>query len=359
MPITGNGKMQFASEEELKTRLEAGDLIETPDQMSEAYIKGLKRILTVSADTELMSAPSYTRAAKHAPSINASLSAMAIVQDELGHANIAYRLLEDLGFEAVDNLPLKLLKKLVAGLDDSPEETKLAVGIDIRGRDFDPAYFFQKLNEVSEVTSLAITTLFVDCDDATLIGRYKETRRPHPLAPDRPIADGLKLERRLISDIRDRADVVIDSGPLQPWQFKDRMRDIFGTAGDGMSTTVMSFAFKKGLPREADLVFDVRFLANPHYDPDLRPLSGLDKEVGEVVSKDVDFASYVDSLKTMLALTVPRFEKEGKSHLTIAVGCTGGRHRSVFITETLASWLPQLQDHKVHRHHRDLVTKSG
>lgn len=270
----------------------------------------------------------------------------------------AMRALEDLGFEAVDNLPLKLLKKLVTGLDDKlddPEETRLAVGIDIRGRDFDPDYFFQKLQEVSEVSTLDISTLFVDCDDVTLVQRYKESRRPHPLAPDRPIADGLKVERRLISDIRERADVVIDSGPLQPWQFKDRIRDIFGTKSDGMSISLMSFAFKKGLPREADLVFDVRFLANPHYDPILRPLSGLDHEVGEVVANDPDFADFINRLQAILELTIPRYEKEGKSHLTIAIGCTGGRHRSVFITETLASWLSGLQTHTIHRHHRDLI----
>lgn len=269
----------------------------------------------------------------------------------------AMRALEDLGFEAVDNLPLKLLSKLVVGLDEKPDdaqETRLAVGIDIRGRDFNPDYFFEKLAQVGEQTTLDIATLFVDCDDETLIRRYKETRRPHPLAPDRPIADGLKVERRLISPIRERADVVIDTGPLQPWQFKDRMRDIFGAKGDGMSVTVMSFAFKKGLPREADLVFDVRFLSNPHYDPDLRPLTGLDNAVGEVVSADTDFEAYLARLKDMLELTIPRYEKEGKSHLTVAIGCTGGRHRSVFITETLASWLLELQNHTIHIYHRDL-----
>ena len=270
----------------------------------------------------------------------------------------AMRALEDIGFEAVDNLPLKLLPKLVTGLDvkqDGVVDTRLAVGIDIRGRDFDPDYFFEKLAQVAHETQLDIATLFVDCDDITLIQRYKETRRPHPLAPDRPIADGLKLERRLISDIRDKADVVIDTGSLQPAQFKDRIRDVFGNQSDGMSITIMSFAFKKGLPREADLVFDVRFLANPHYDPDLRALTGLNKAVGDVVSKDPDFNAFLDRLKEMLELTVPRYEKEGKSHLTIAIGCTGGRHRSVFITERLASWLMQTQNHTIHIHHRDLA----
>jgi len=269
----------------------------------------------------------------------------------------AMRALEDIGFEAVDNLPLKLLTKLVTGLDDkqgTDEETRLAVGIDIRGRDFDPDYFFEKLKQVASETNLDISTLFVDCDDATLIQRYKETRRPHPFAPDRPIADGLKLERRLISEIRNRADIVIDTGGLQPWQFKDRIRDIFGIKGDGMAITIMSFAFKKGLPREADLVFDVRFLANPHYDPDLRALTGLDEAVGAVVSKDPDFDNFIDRLRAILGLTIPRYEKEGKSHLTVAIGCTGGRHRSVFITEKLASWLTSTQNRNIHAHHRDL-----
>ncbi len=167
----------------------------------------------------------------------------------------AMRILEDLGFEAVDNLPLKLLKKLVFSPDENDDnisEIKLAVGVDIRGRDFNPNYFFQKIAEVAAQSNLLISTLFVDCDDVTLIKRYKETRRPHPFAPDRPIADGLKLERRLIIDIRQYADVVIDTGLLQISQLKERMRDIFGNESDGMAISVMSFGFKKGLPREAD-----------------------------------------------------------------------------------------------------------
>ena len=270
----------------------------------------------------------------------------------------AMRILEDLGFEAVDNLPLKLLKKLVFSLDENDNnisEIKLAVGVDIRGRDFNPNYFFQKIAEVAAQSNLLISTLFVDCDDVTLIKRYKETRRPHPFAPDRPIADGLKLERRLIIDIHQYADVVIDTGLLQISQLKERMRDIFGNESDGMAISVMSFGFKKGLPREADLVFDVRFLINPYYDENLRHKNGKNIDVGKIVASDNDFSDFFNSITTMLNITLPRYQKEGKSHLTIAIGCTGGRHRSVFIVEKLASWLKNNHGYAVHLTHRDLI----
>ncbi len=269
----------------------------------------------------------------------------------------AMRILEDLGFEAVDNLPLKLLKKLVFSLDEDDNNTaeiKLAVGVDIRGRDFNPDYFFKKVAEVATQSNLLISTLFVDSDDITLIKRYKETRRLHPFAPDRPIADGLKLERSLIIDIRQNADVVIDTGPLQISQLKERMRDIFGNASDGMSISLMSFGFKKGLPREADLVFDVRFLTNPYYDEKLRHKNGMDADVGKIVASDDDFPDFFNSLKSMLNITLPRYQKEGKSHLTIAIGCTGGRHRSVFIVEKLAYWLKNNHDYMAYINHRDL-----
>ena len=212
----------------------------------------------------------------------------------------------------------------------------------------------EELDRLQMIGLLNISVLFIDSDDETLIRRYKESRRPHPLAPDRQAADGLKLERHLLEPLRGRADIVIDTTALTPWQLKERLKAIFNPDQAGMGVTFMSFGFKNGVPRETDLMFDVRFLQNPHYDPELRPLTGLDKPVGDAVSADSDFASFINRLQSLLSLTLPRYEQEGKSDLTVAIGCTGGRHRSVFIAETLAAWLDETGNWPVHVYHRDL-----
>lgn len=274
----------------------------------------------------------------------------------------ALRTLEDFGFEAVDNLPLGLLARLASSLrvDGAGSGKPLAVGIDIRNRDFDPDAFMEELDRLQMIGLLKISVLFIDSDDETLIRRYKESRRPHPLTPDRQAADGLKLERHLLEPLRGRADIVIDTTSLTPWQLKERLKAIFDPDQAGMGVTFMSFGFKNGVPRETDLMFDVRFLQNPHYDPELRPLTGLDKPVGDAVSADADFDSFLERLQSLLTLTLPRYEQEGKSHLTVAIGCTGGRHRSVFITETMAKWLDGAGNWPVHVYHRDLpVDEAG
>lgn len=258
---------------------------------------------------------------------------------------------EDIGFEAVDNLPLSLLTDLIQG---AASERSLAIGIDIRTRDFANDAFENVLAHLKENTDISVTTIFLDCDEDVLIKRYTETRRRHPLADDRPLADGIKLERRMLEPVRDRANLVIDTSTLTPWILKRQLTDRFAREDNAaLSIIVTSFSFRRGVPREADLVFDVRFLRNPHYDNELRPLTGRDRRVANYISEDPDFTAYMDQLKSMLELLLPRYEAEGKSYLTIAIGCTGGKHRSVYVCETLNDWIEQLGK-RVHLHHRDL-----
>jgi UPF0042 nucleotide-binding protein len=182
--------------------------------------------------------------------------------------------------------------------------------------------------------------LYVDCDDDVLGRRFAETRRRHPLAADRQVVDGIRLERRIMEPIRARADTVIDTTDFIMGDLKMRLERAFGLEDDpGLAIFVMSFSFKRGVPRDADLVFDVRFFKNPHYDPALRPMSGLDSAVQTYVEADPAFANFIEHLTGMTGPLLPRYRAEGKSYLTIAFGCTGGRHRSVFLAERYGAWL--------------------
>jgi UPF0042 nucleotide-binding protein len=272
----------------------------------------------------------------------------------------ALKVLEDLGYEAVDNLPLSLLASLVQPRPASDAVLRpLAIGVDIRTRDFGVEFFIDELDRLTAGDKQAVQTLFLDCDDEVLRRRYSETRRRHPLAEDRPVPDGIRLERRLLERLRLRADAVIDTSAKTTWDLKEQISKRFSLAGQpALNINVTSFSYRQGLPREADLVFDARFLANPHYDATLRPLSGEDPEVGAYIADDPDFAAFLDSLTALLAIFLARSEKEGKSYLTIAVGCTGGRHRSVYIARRLVEWLEN-QGRRVHLHHRDMAGDSG
>lgn len=267
----------------------------------------------------------------------------------------ALRALEDIGFEAVDNLPLSLLPRLAAYERRSGQRSRpLAVGVDVRSREFSATSIGRELERVVKLASYGVSILFIDCEDEALIGRFKETRRPHPLATDRRVADGIRLERRLTEGIREMADQVIDSSTLTVWQFRDKIKTLYSAEGGrAMSVSVTSFSFRKGVPRDADLVFDVRFLKNPHYEPDLREHTGLDADVGAYIQTDDGYREFFDRLTSLLDLTLPRYAQEGKSHLSIAVGCTGGKHRSVFITEELAKWINGLGSYPAHSFHRE------
>ncbi|MCR9175811.1 MAG: RNase adapter RapZ [Alphaproteobacteria bacterium] len=270
----------------------------------------------------------------------------------------ALAILEDEGFEAVDNLPLSLLPALMA-LDPAERPDRIAVGVDLRTRDFDSTYFFTQLDQLSRDPDLTLRVVFLDCDTDVLIRRFTETRRRHPLATDRPVADGIRLERDYMSPIRARADVVIDTSELTLGSFRQILLDELAfDQRNRMTVTVVSFGFRKGLPREADLVFDVRFLKNPHYVAELRPKTGLDPEVAAYVSSDPEFPGFVARLTALIAPLLPRYEAEGKSYLTIAIGCTGGKHRSVHTAELFATWLKS-QGTPVTLRHRDIPAPAG
>ncbi|RED51411.1 RNase adapter RapZ [Aestuariispira insulae] len=268
----------------------------------------------------------------------------------------ALRALEDCGFDVVDNLPLSLLSRLAAyeaeahGLD-----RPLAVGIDIRRRDFSVEAIQEEMDRLHADSPYDVSVLYIDCDEGTLIGRFKETRRPHPLSQDRPVADGIRMERQMMRPLLDRADYVIDTSGLTVWQFRDKVSTLAGAdQSKSMTVSVSSFSYRKGIPRDADLVFDVRFLRNPHYDPELKPFTGRDKAVGDYVAADPDFPGFFGALTGLLRLTLPRYATEGKSHLAIAVGCTGGQHRSVYLAERLTKWVRENSDFQANVFHIEL-----
>ncbi|GHD39191.1 nucleotide-binding protein [Thalassobaculum fulvum] len=279
------------------------------------------------------------------------------------------KILEDEGFEAVDNLPLSLLPILLAPGrgGDAPAgtgsvamgATRLAVGVDLRTRGFDQRLLLDQLTALRARSDLDLRVVYLDCDDAVLIRRFTETRRRHPLATDRPVADGIRIEREVMMPLREAADVVIDTSALTLATFRQALAAALAVGGGRqMTVTVLSFAFRGGLPREADMVFDVRFLDNPHYVEELRPHDGRDPAVAAHVGRDPDFEPFLARLQALLEPLLPRYQSEGKSYLTIAVGCTGGKHRSVVTAERLAAWLKSLGT-PVTLRHRDLPAAAG
>jgi RNase adapter protein RapZ len=246
--------------------------------------------------------------------------------------------LEDLGYEVLDNLPLFLFDLLIR--ESESRDRPLAIGIDSRTRDFAADALLTRLNALREQPGVAVQLICVDADDDVLLRRFIETRRRHPLALDRPIIDGIHNERTILEPLKAAADVVIDTSDLS---IHDTRRIVAGHFGldrtPDLGVFVTSFSYRKGLPRDADLVFDVRFLRNPHWDPNLRPSTGQDPRVAAYIEADPECAPFIERLTGFLAPLLPRYRMEGKSYLTIAIGCTGGKHRSVYIAERLAAWL--------------------
>ncbi|HLJ63469.1 MAG TPA: RNase adapter RapZ [Stellaceae bacterium] len=263
----------------------------------------------------------------------------------------ALKILEDMGYEAVDNLPLSLLAELVAA---NPGGAPLAIGVDVRTRDFGVETLVAALDHMRARHDLDLRLLFLDCEDERLVRRYTETRRRHPLSGDRPVSDGILMERQRVLPLRDRADLVIDTTTLTPSELKRFLHGHFALdVPPGITIFVTSFAYRNGLPRDADLVLDVRFLRNPHYETELKARSGRDAAVASFIEADPDFAPFFSRLCDWLAPLLPRYEREGKTYLTIAIGCTGGRHRSVYVAERLAAWLQEGRT-RVGLRHRDL-----
>ncbi|PTQ64831.1 UPF0042 nucleotide-binding protein [Sphingomonas sp. PP-CE-3G-477] len=248
--------------------------------------------------------------------------------------------LEDLGWEVVDNLPLLLLDRLLdAPLPEgSPNDSQpLAIGIGARTRDFDPERIVSRIRDLRDRHGLEIGMLFLDCSGAELERRYSETRRRHPLALDRPANDGIGRERELLAPLRDWANRLIDTTDMAANELAQQIRMSFAGGDLGEPTlSIRSFGFARGLPRNADLVFDMRFLRNPHWDHDLRPGTGLDADVSAYIMDDPAYEAAVSRIEELLMLLLPRYRAEGKSYVTVAFGCTGGRHRSVHVADRVA-----------------------
>ena len=260
--------------------------------------------------------------------------------------------LEDQGYKAVDNLPLALVDALLKLKEGSG--TPVAIGIDSRTWDFSAQAFLRKVAALKKNKALQTQLVFVNCDDQVLQRRYTETRRIHPLAVDRPIADGISRERQLLKSLRNAADHVIDTTDIKAHDLRRLVEGLFSLdAARGLFVNVTSFGFRNGVPREADLVLDVRFLDNPHWDAKLRVLSGRDAPVIRKIEKDPEFAPFFKNATALLQHLLPRYDREGKNYLTIGIGCTGGRHRSVFVAERLHLWL-QRQGFSAGIRHRDL-----
>lgn len=246
----------------------------------------------------------------------------------------AIRVLEDLGFEVIDNLPLSLLPRLLDGPQDG---RPLALGVDVRNRDFAPTVLIEIIENLQGRHDIAGQVLYLDASEDVLIRRYSETRRRHPLSPDDTPLTGIAHEIAVLGAIRDIADVLITTTDMSPHDLKADMERVFGAEnGPLLGVTLHSFSYKRGLPRGLDIVMDCRFLRNPHWDPDLRAKDGRDAAVYDYIAEDARFDSFYTKLQDLVAMLLPAYKDEGKSHLSIGFGCTGGQHRSVAVTEKLA-----------------------
>jgi RNase adapter protein RapZ len=267
----------------------------------------------------------------------------------------AIRALEDLGYYCVDNLPVSLLPVMAELAERQPEHNRVAVVMDIREprfvSDFPRVYRRLKTNK-----HLSTRLFFLEAGHAELVRRFSETRRPHPLAPDRPVTEGIAEERGSLRAIRALADKVIDTSKLNVHELRQQLRELVSGRKNAskLVLTILSFGFQNGPPAEADLMFDVRFLKNPHWVPTLRPLTGKDPAVSAYLRRQPIARTAIKKLSSLLRWVVPHYVQEGKSYLTVAIGCTGGRHRSVYIAEALKRELTGLKGVSTKVAHRDL-----
>jgi len=267
---------------------------------------------------------------------------------------IAVQSLEDLGYFCVDNLPPVLIPKFAELIEQSNGKIgKVALVIDLRGREFFTA-LSESLSYVKDHFTIGYEILFLDATDSVLVQRYKESRRRHPLAPEGLPLEGIKLERRMLEDLKGWATQVIDTSNLKPAQLKERIMSRFSNADMSIiSINITSFGFKYGIPIDADLIYDVRFLPNPHYVEHLRPNTGQDPEVYEYVMKWPETQTFLAKLLDMLQFLIPLYRKEGKSQVVIGIGCTGGKHRSVAIAEYMGRMLGSSDTELIRVSHRD------
>ena len=253
--------------------------------------------------------------------------------------------LEDLGYEVLDNFPVALIDPL---LQDSNVKKPIALGIDTRTRGFSPAAVLDAAHKTNA------TLLFLTADESILQKRFTETRRKHPLATDRPVSAGIRKELEILHSLRDHADILIDTSEFSIHDLRRTITGHFSLDHNTIMTlTLRSFGFKYGLPREADMVFDVRFLRNPHWEETLKSKTGQDQEVVNYIREDDDLKDFIKNVRELIGPLLPRYQKEGRKYLTIAIGCTGGKHRSVFLVEEFSKWLKE-QGYTATLHHRDI-----
>jgi UPF0042 nucleotide-binding protein len=256
----------------------------------------------------------------------------------------AIKCFEDMGFFCVDNLPTTLIPTFadLVARADAPKRGRVALGVDVREGEY-LSHFLEALAEL-RTRGHTVEVLFLEAGEEALVRRYRETRRRHPLAPDGNVLDGIRAERKALSTVREVADRIVDTSALTVHQLKDFLVDAYVTpkARPGLAVSLVSFGFKHGVPIDADLVFDVRFLPNPHFVEGLRPLDGRDARVREFVMKHAESRELLRRIADFLAFVLPAYQREGKAYLTIAVGCTGGRHRSVALVEELRTHIDAL-----------------
>ena len=246
----------------------------------------------------------------------------------------AINALEDMGFEAIDNLPLSLIPRL---LDGPSRPEPLALGLDVRNRDFSSANVIELIDRLTRDPRYAPEVLYLDCAPDVLVRRYNETRRRHPLTPDSAPLGGVTAEVDLLQPIRARADVLVDTSELSPHDLKAELTRWFDVRqGRRLSVSLHSFSYKRGVPRGVDMMFDCRFLSNPHWQPELRALTGLDRQVQDFVRDDERFAEFFQRVRELILFLLPAHIEEGKTHLAVGFGCTGGKHRSVTMAELMA-----------------------
>ena len=268
----------------------------------------------------------------------------------------AIRVLEDLGYEGIDNIPLSLVPRLIEG---PPLGRPIALGLDARNRDFNATALIELVDQLTRDPNVRLEVLYLDCAPSVLIQRFSETRRRHPLAPAETPAQGIDREIDLLAPIRVRADHLIDTTDLTQHELKAEIARLFdvGPAGK-LSVSVQSFSYKRGIPRGVDMVFDCRFLANPHWRPDLRPLDGREPAVESYVSADPRFAEFYRKVIDLLIFLLPAHLDEGKAHLAIGFGCTGGQHRSVAMVEMVGNALA-VAGWPVSKRHRELERRAA
>lgn len=264
---------------------------------------------------------------------------------------VAIQSFEDMGFFCIDNMPPSLIPKFWELIKESGKITKIALVVDLRSRSF-----FEEIQSmlvsIENTNFIDTQVLFLDASDEELVSRYKETRRTHPLAMDGLITEGIRKERAILEDLKPKATIVIDTTKLTPRQLREKINQEFKSSTDhGFRVEMVSFGFKYGLPIDADIVMDVRFLPNPHYIADLRPLTGMDQPVYDYVMSFPETEEFYQKFIDLLLTIMPGYVKEGKSSLTVAIGCTGGQHRSVALTERVGQALER--EYKVNITHRD------